>query len=131
MMILETVFGLSLIVSASLDTSTPPNSGLGIQTHMSVRQKEAALLPLVHRATECIARTVVADPRYNNELRPGEVNDLIVDAMSACQRSLRAVVNAHDRMYGDGSGEAFVLGPYLDVLPAAVVKHVKFKPQAR
>ena len=30
-------------------------------------------------------------------------------------------------MYGDGSGEAFLLGPYLDVLPAAVVKQVKAK----
>ena len=30
-------------------------------------------------------------------------------------------------MYGDGSGEAFLLGPYLDVLPAVVVKQVKAK----
>jgi hypothetical protein len=30
-------------------------------------------------------------------------------------------------MYGTGSGEAFLLGPYLDVLPAAVVKQVRIK----
>jgi len=30
-------------------------------------------------------------------------------------------------MYGNGSGEAFLLGPYLDVLPGAVVKQVKVR----
>ena len=30
-------------------------------------------------------------------------------------------------MYGSGSGEAFLLGPYLDVLPGAVVKQVKVR----
>ena len=30
-------------------------------------------------------------------------------------------------MYGDGSGEAFLLGPYLDVLPAAVINQVRAK----
>jgi hypothetical protein len=28
-------------------------------------------------------------------------------------------------MYGPGSGEAFLLGPFLDVLPSAVVRQVK------
>jgi hypothetical protein len=30
-------------------------------------------------------------------------------------------------MYGHGSGEAFLIGPYLDVLPAAVVRQVRVK----
>jgi hypothetical protein len=34
-------------------------------------------------------------------------------------------------MYGAGSGEAFLLGPYLDVLPAAVVGQVKAKAPNR
>ena len=82
---------------------------------MSVRQKDAALLPLVQRATECIVHQVSADPRYRAELRPDEINDLIVDSIAACERPVRAMIDAHDRMYGDGSGEAFLLGPYLDV----------------
>jgi hypothetical protein len=41
------------------------------------------------------------------------------------------MIDAHDRLYGIGSGEAFLLGPYLDVLPSAVAKQVKVKTQAR
>jgi len=39
--------------------------------------------------------------------------------------TVRAMIDAQDRMYGNGSGEAFLLGPYLDVRPGAVVKQVK------
>ncbi len=84
-----------------------------------------------HRATECIVREVKADPRYNEAVRPGEINDLIVDAMPACERPLRALIDTHNRMYGDGSGEAFLMGPYLDILPGAVAQQVKLKPAAR
>ena len=130
-MILETVFGLSFIVNASLDSQIPAPVDPGPPPQMSVRQRDAALLPLVHRATACILNRVNADPRIDESLRADEMNDLIVDAMAACDRPLRAVIDTRDRMYGYGSGEAFLLGPYLDVLPAAVVKQVRLKSQAR
>ena len=125
-MILETLFGLSLVMNVSLDTQVPA-ADPAAWMQMSVRQKDAALLPLVQRATECIVHRVSADPRYQAELRPDEINDLIVDSIAACQRPVRAMINAHDRMYGYGSGEAFLLGPYLDVLPAAVIRQVRVK----
>ena len=124
-MILESLFGLSLVLNVSLDTRTATTSAPAAWLHMTMRRKEAALLPLVHRATECVVRKVVADPRYSADLRPGDINDLIVDSISACGRPVRAMIDAHDRMYGNGSGEAFLLGPYLDVLPSAVVQQVK------
>lgn len=129
-MILETLFGLSLVMNVSLNTEVPA-ADPAAWMQMSVRQKDAALLPLVQRATECIVHRVSADPRYQAELRPDEINDLIVDSIAACQRPVRAMINAHDRMYGYGSGEAFLLGPYLDVLPSAVVRQVKVKVPAR
>jgi hypothetical protein len=76
-------------------------------------------------------RKVSTDPRYRADLRPGEINDLIVDSIAACVRAVRAMIDAHDRLYGIGSGEAFLLGPYLDVLPAAVVRQVKMRSPAR
>lgn len=94
---------------------------------MSVRRKQAALLPLVRRATDCIVHKVSADPRYRTDSRPDEIGNLILDSMLACRHPVRAMIDAHDRMYGTGSGEAFLLGPYLDVLPAAVVRQVKVK----
>lgn len=124
-MILESLFGLSLVLNVSLETQVPPIAGPAVWTQMSVRQKERALLPLVRRATGCIVRKISSDPRYAADMRPSEVNDLIVDSIVACARPVRAMIDAHDRMYGDGSGEAFLLGPYLDVLPAAVVQQVR------
>jgi hypothetical protein len=126
-MILKSLFGLSLVLNVSLGTQTQMSIGPATWLQMSVRQKDAALLPLVRRATDCIVRKVATDPRYSNDLRPGDVNDLIVDSISACGRPVRAMIDAHDRMYGNGSGEAFLLGPYLDVLPSAVVGQVKVK----
>jgi hypothetical protein len=31
------------------------------------------------------------------------------------------MIDAYDRYYGEGSGQAFFMGPYLDVLPKAVI----------
>ena len=79
-----------------------------------------------------LVRNVSADRRYNNEAsRTADINDLIIDSISACARPVRAMIDAHNRMYGDGSGEAFLLGPYLDVLPAALVRQVKAKVKTR
>jgi hypothetical protein len=45
--------------------------------------------------------------------------------MSACVGPVRAMIDAHDRLYGNGSGEAFLLGPYLGFPPATVVGKIK------
>ncbi len=126
-MILEAMVGLSLVLNVSLDSQTPPTPSPAGWPQLSVRQKDATLLPLVRRATDCILRKVANDPRYSGDMHPGNMNDLIVDSIAACGRPVRAMIDAHDRMYGRGSGEAFLLGPYLDVLPSAVVQQVKVR----
>ena len=35
------------------------------------------------------------------------------------------MIDAYDSYYGEGSGEAFFMGPYLDVLPKAVTAGTK------
>jgi len=102
------LFGLSLALTVSLELQPPPAAGTNASMH-TVRQKDAKLLPLVHRATDCIVRKVFADPRHNAGLRPGEINDLNVDSMSACVGPVRAMIDAPDRLYGNGSGEGFLL----------------------
>lgn len=126
-MILESMVGMSLVLNVSLDTQTPQTADPAGWLRMSVQQKDATLLPLVRQATDCVVRKVVADPRYAPGMQPADINNLIVDSIGACAGPVRAMIDAHDRMYGDGSGEAFLLGPYLDVLPAAVVRQVKIK----
>jgi hypothetical protein len=135
-MIVESLFGLSLVLSSPV-TAVALERGTEMAIEMamapapipevSMRKKESALLPLVTRATDCIVRKVSSDPRYEGDIRPATVNDLIIDSIPACARSVRAMIEAHDRLYGAGSGEAFLLGPYLDVLPSAIVNQVKVR----
>ena len=128
-MILESVFGLSLVLNVSLDPQVPVPHGPPAWMQFSLPQKEAALLPAVWRATDCIVRKATSDPRYRSDMSPAEMNDLIVDSIAACGRVVRAMMDVHDRMYGAGTGEAFLLGPYLDVLPAAVIRQVNVRTQ--
>lgn len=133
-MIIETVFGLAFVVQSSVAPASLDSPDLQIpsarrQTELSVTTRDAALLPLVQRATRCILRQVNAR-RTDDALRSDERDSLIFMAMHACDRPLRAVVTAHDRMYGPGSGEAFLRGPYLDVLPAAVDRQVRLRAQS-
>lgn len=89
----------------------------------------AALQSRITASTDCIVRAVAADPRWRRasadaagtEKPAGETSlgDLIVDSMPACAATVREMIDAWDATYGEGSGEAFFIGPFLDVLPAA------------
>lgn len=130
-MIVESLVGLSLalaspVTTASIERRTDVAMAPAPLPELSLRHKESALLPLVMRATECIVREVSSDPRYETDT-PSAINDLIVDSIPACARPVRAMIEAHDKLYGSGSGEAFLLGPYMDVLPSAIVKQAKIK----
>jgi hypothetical protein len=115
-MILAPLTAAALVVSIA---AGPITDRTGLPT-MTVQQKTAAMQPLVRSATECIARTVSADPRYGQ--RNADLGDLIVDSMPSCVAQVRAMIDAYDRYFGEGEGEAFFMGPYLDVLPMAVSK---------
>ncbi len=118
-MILAPLLGTALIVAVSTDPLDDPS----VAPNLTAQQKVAATEPLVRSATECIARAVIADPRY---ARPkAQLGELIVDSMPACVAPVRAMIDAYDRYYGAGTGEAFFMGPYLDVLPRAVTERAK------
>ena len=115
---------LFLPVAADPSVAWPPDSdqALAHQRHMSLQQKRAVIRPLVQSATSCIARKVSTDPRFITLAQAGEVNELIVDSVPSCIDSVRDMIDAHDRLFGDGAGETFFMGPYLDALPGAVNK---------
>jgi hypothetical protein len=119
------VFGLSLIVTVSIDGNAISPHGATAPIQMSLQQKNAALRPLLHTATDCITRTVAADPRLPQSLKAGDIRDLIVDSMSSCIGPVQAMIDTYDRLFGEGQGEAFFMGPYLDILPKAVISQVK------
>lgn len=113
------VLGASLILSVSLDEGVP----LAVHADpgmLSWQQKKLTVRRLVSSANECIARTVSADPRFDDMVKTGNVNVLIVDSVPSCVDAVRRMIDGYDRLFGHGAGETFFVGPYLDGLPAAV-----------
>ena len=118
-MILAPLAAAALLVSVA----TAPNANPALSPTLSMQQKSAALQPLMRSATECIARMVGADPRFGQP--DADLGDLIVDSMPRCAPQVRMMIEAYDRYFGDGEGEVFFMGPYLDLLPGAVGKWVR------
>jgi hypothetical protein len=112
-----------LIAPVAIDRSTSwplPEAG----TALPLDKKGATVENLVASATECIARTVAANPRLT-VATAAELNELIVASVPSCTDDLRAMISAYDHIYGEGAGETFFSGAYLDALPAAVTTRVK------
>jgi hypothetical protein len=80
---------------------------------------------LLKSTTECIARRVTSDPRYPQLSKIGNVTDLIVDSITPCMSAVRTLIDTHDELYGEGSGETFFMGKYLDDLPMAIGDTIK------
>jgi hypothetical protein len=125
-MIAATLLGLSLVVSATYEpTNLAPNAGAKSSMQMTQQQKFAALRPLVRSATDCVVHAITADPRFRPSAAAADMNELIVASMTPCAAAMRSMIDAHDRLFGAGSGEAFFMGPYLEGLPVTVDKLVK------
>jgi hypothetical protein len=117
-MIIAPLTGAALLMSTAIGPAVEPQ---GSVTQITAQQKNAAVQPLVRSATDCIARAVAADPRFGKIIL-SEMGDLIVDSIPACVRLVRAMIDGYDRYFGEGTGQAFFMGPYLDVLPSAVTR---------
>jgi len=120
-MILAPLFATGLVISVATGPIDPPLASV----NMSPQQRSAATQPLVRSATDCIVHAVESDPRYGAKPAAqlgNELGEIIVASMPACVAPVRAMIDAYDQYYGEGSGQAFFMGPYLDVLPQAVLK---------
>ena len=120
-MILAPLAGATLLVSVATGPLVEPK---GAPAQLTLTQKTVALQPLMRSATDCIARTVAGDPRLGTAPSP-DLSDLIVASMPSCVAPVRAMIEAYDRYFGEGTGKSFFMGPYLDVLPNAVDKWIK------
>jgi hypothetical protein len=116
-MILAPLVGTAMLIAVA---TGPLDDPMGLD-HLSPRQKDAATDTLVKSATDCIVHAVFANPRYS-ATGTAELGDLIVASMPSCVTPVRAMIDGYDQYYGEGSGEAFFMGPYLDALPKFVVE---------
>ena len=129
-MLAATLLGLSLVVNAAFEPNDlSPNSAAKPAQNMSAQQKLAAMRPLIRSATECIVRAVTADPHFSGSAGTDGLSELIVISMGHCADAMRAMIDAHDRLFGEGSGEAFFMGPYLEGLPTTVNRLVRGIPR--
>jgi hypothetical protein len=119
-MILSKLAAASLVlaVATGADVETPVRQ-------LSMQQKNAATQVYVRSATDCIARSVSADARFRRDDPSNKLGDLIVDAMPKCLAPVHAMIDAYDHYFGEGAGEEFFMGAYLDVLPGVLLKRMK------
>jgi hypothetical protein len=125
-MIAAALLSLSLAVSTTYEPEDlAPNSYARSLAQMSPQQKFATLRPLVRSANKCVIHAIEADPRFRRTAEAADMNELIVASMAPCKDAMRSMIDAHDRLFGEGSGEAFFMGPYLEGLPLTISKMVK------
>ena len=119
-MILSKLAAATLVVTVAAAPTNDPAA----TPQLSVAQKNAVTQAYVRSATDCVVRAVAADPRFRRNNPALNLGDLIEQSMPRCLTPMRAMIDAFDLYFGEGMGEKFFEGPYLDALPAAVVKLV-------
>jgi hypothetical protein len=110
----------------SLHAETALNEAMGGRAvHLSPAESRALLTRLVNDAQACILQKVGDDPSFRDALHGGRVGDLIVAAFQPCWPAVDALITAHDRHFGSGSGESFVTGPFLDDIPRVIERRLR------
>jgi hypothetical protein len=82
----------------------------------------------VKAATDCVAAAALNNSEITTlyrENRLREVTNWVVLRSNTCDNPLNAMRLLHDRIYGQGTGQAFLRGDYLDDLPRAVGERIK------
>ncbi|MBM3530772.1 MAG: hypothetical protein FJX62_22055 [Alphaproteobacteria bacterium] len=120
-MIVSKLAAAALVVSVA--AAPLPEERETAARQLSMHRKNVVVQPYQRRATDCIVRAVAADGRFKDGPADGPSNalgDLIVELMPQCAGPMRAMIEAYDRNFGAGAGEAFFMGPYLDLLPRTI-----------
>jgi hypothetical protein len=117
-MILAKIAAAMLVINAAAAPTIDPTANL----QLSIPQKNAVTEAYVRSATDCVARVVAADARFRRNDPASNLGDLIEQSMPKCIQPMRAMIDAFDLYFGEGTGERYFEGPYLDALPNSVVK---------
>lgn len=72
----------------------------------------AVLLPLEQAATECFSDTVASNPRSLSLARAGRWYEAAAVTGFLCRPEVDAMVAAHDRIYGRGTGTRYFKSAY-------------------
>lgn len=131
--LLAPLVAVSLAVAVATSTVTTAMAATGPidpqPRRSGIASPHATLQGMVTATTDCIVRTIAADPRFQQASADAMIGELIVDSMPACAGTVRELIDAYDASFGDGTGEAFFMGPFLDVLPTAATRILKAAPR--
>ena len=118
MIILGKLAAATLVIAVTTAPMLEPSA----LRQLSTQQRNAAAQAYAQSATNCVARAVAANARFRRDDPASNLGDLIEASMPKCLGPVRAMMDAYDLYFGDGMGERFFTGPYLDALPSIVVK---------
>src|SRR6185369_7660503 len=91
----------------------------------SERQKRKELLPAIQATTECLAQEILRSPTALSYARQSKWVETVESVPEACKAEGRNLIAEHDRLYGPGTGKAFVEGPYASDLPRALKARIR------
>ena len=90
-------------------------------TPLTEGQKREFQLSYVRPTTDCLARAISADSAAIEHALGERWGDALAVIESACRAHLTRMVAQYDRLYGEGTGEAFLKNTYLSDLPRALL----------
>src|SRR5215207_2928636 len=109
-------FRAAVLATALVSLSLPAFARGG----QSDARKWKVLLPTVRATTDCIARGIAASPTALGYARQENWLEAIKNMPEECNHLGNRLVTEHDRLFGAGTGIAFVEGPYASDLPRAI-----------
>ena len=89
------------------------------------RQKRKELLPAIQATTECLAQEILRSPTALSYARQNKWVETVESVPEACKAEGSTLIAEHDRLYGPGTGKAFVDGPYASDLPRALKARIR------
>ena len=105
-------FQSAVIATALVSLSLPALASDG--------RKWRELLPTVRATTDCIAQGIAASPTTLSHARQDNWLEAVKSMPEECKRLGSRLVAEHDRLFGPGTGKAFVEGAYASDLPRAI-----------
>src|SRR3954470_10603433 len=109
-------FRSAVLAVALLSVALPALSRGG----SSEARKWKELLPSVRATTDCLAHGIVASPPALEHARAENWREAVRTIHADCIPLGRTLIAEHDRLFGTGTGERFVAGPYAADLPRAL-----------
>src|SRR5690348_14360720 len=114
-----TLSSAALAQTAPVDLSPPP---------LTEAQKRKMLLPYIRAVTDCVARGIGTNQTAMYYARQDRWPDAIKNMSGSCREEAVPLIEAHDRLYGAGTGQVFFNGPYIADLPRALSARLSVCP---